>query len=50
VNVRSGVGTALENDQAVATLVGKIAQQVTITAGRLKKLVAKANRVTLEEG
>jgi hypothetical protein len=34
----------------VATLVGKIAQQVTATAGRLEKLVAKSNRVTSEEG
>jgi hypothetical protein len=50
VNVWSGVGTALDNNQAVATLVGKIAQQVTTTAGRLEKLVAKANRVILEEG
>jgi hypothetical protein len=50
VNVWSEVGTALENNQAVALLVGKIAQQVTTTAGRLEKLVAKANRVTLEEG
>jgi hypothetical protein len=29
-NVWSGVGTALETNQAVSTLVGKIAQQVTI--------------------
>jgi hypothetical protein len=50
VNVCSRVGTALENTQAVATLVGEIAQQVTTTAGRLKKLVAKANRATSEEG
>jgi hypothetical protein len=51
VNVWSGVGTALENNQqAVATLVGKIAQQVTATAGRLEKLVVKSNRVTSEEG
>jgi hypothetical protein len=50
VNVWSGVGTALENNQAVATLVGKIEQQVTTTAGRLEKLVAKTNRVTSEEG
>jgi hypothetical protein len=50
VNVWSGVGTALEKNQAVATLVGKIAQQVTTTTGRLEKLVAKANRVTSEEG
>jgi hypothetical protein len=49
VNVWSGVGTALENNQAVATLVGKIAQQVTATAGRWEKLVAKSNRVTSEE-
>jgi hypothetical protein len=34
----------------VATLVGKIAQQVTATAGRLEKLVAKSNQVTSEEG
>jgi hypothetical protein len=50
VNVWSRVSTALENNQAVVTLVGKIAQQNTITAGRLEKLVAKANRVTSEEG
>jgi hypothetical protein len=50
VNVWSGVGTALENNQAVATLVGKIAQQVTATAGRLEKLVTKSNRATSEEG
>jgi hypothetical protein len=49
-NVWSGVGTALENNQAVATLVGKFAQQATATAGRLEKLVAKYNRVTSEEG
>jgi hypothetical protein len=50
VNVWNGVGTALENNQAVATLVGEIAQQVTTTAGRLEKLVFKANHVTSEEG
>jgi hypothetical protein len=50
VIVWSGVGTALENDQAVATLAGKIAQQVTATAGRFEKLVAKSNRATSEEG
>jgi hypothetical protein len=50
VNVWSGVGTALENNQAVVTLVEKIAQQVTFTAGRLEKLVAKSNRLTSEEG
>jgi hypothetical protein len=50
VNVWSRVGTALENNQAVATLMVKSVQQVTTTAGRLKKLVAKANRVTSEEG
>jgi hypothetical protein len=50
VIVWSGVGTALEKNQAVATLVGKIAQQVTATAGRLENLVAKSNRVTSEEG
>jgi hypothetical protein len=51
VYVWIGVGTALENNQAVATLVGGNAQQVTTTTGRLvEKLVAKANRVTSEEG
>jgi hypothetical protein len=50
VNVWSGLGTSLENNQAVATLVGKIAQQVTATAGRLEKLFAKSNQVTSEEG
>jgi hypothetical protein len=42
VNVWSGVGTALENNQSVATLVGKIAQQVTTTAERLKNRPAIA--------
>jgi hypothetical protein len=42
VNVWSGVGNALENTQSVATLVERTAQQVTTTAGRLKKLVSKA--------
>jgi hypothetical protein len=32
VNVWSGFGTASENNQAVATLVEKVAQQVTATA------------------
>jgi hypothetical protein len=50
VNVWSVVGIALENNQALATLVGKIAQQVTATTGRLEKLVAKSKRVTSEEG
>jgi hypothetical protein len=50
VNVWSEVGNALENNQEVATLVGGNAQQVTTTAGILEKLVAKANRVTSEEG
>jgi hypothetical protein len=50
VNVSSGVGTALENNKAVATLVGEIAPKVTTTAGKLEKLVAKANCVTSEEG
>jgi hypothetical protein len=50
VNLWSRVGTTLEDNQAVATLVGKNAQQVTTTAGRLEKQLAKANRVTSEEG
>jgi hypothetical protein len=50
VNVWSEVGTALDNNQAVAKLVEKNAQQATATAGRLEKLVAKSNRVTSEEG
>jgi hypothetical protein len=50
VNVWRGVGTDLENNQSVATLDGKIAEQVTSTAGRLEKLIAKANRVTSEVG
>jgi hypothetical protein len=50
VNVWSGVGTNLENNQAVVTLVGKTVQQVTATTGRLENLVVKSNRVTSEEG
>jgi hypothetical protein len=44
-NVWSGIGTALENNQAVAEFLGKIAQQVKVTAGNLVCVVTKANRV-----
>jgi hypothetical protein len=45
-NVWSGIGTALENNQAVAAFLGKIAQQVKVTAGNLVFVVTNANRVS----
>jgi hypothetical protein len=42
----SGVDATLENNQAVANLVGKIAQQVKVTAGNLALVGAKANTET----
>jgi hypothetical protein len=50
VNLWSGVGTTLENNQAVATLVEKCATIHEHRGEIEKKLVAKANRMTLEEG
>jgi hypothetical protein len=35
VNIWSGIGTNLENNQAVTALVGKISQQVNINTGNL---------------
>jgi hypothetical protein len=38
VNVWSGIGFALENNQAVAIIVGKLIQQVKINATVVEKL------------
>jgi hypothetical protein len=50
VNVWSVADTALGNNKAVAAIVGKIAQQVKVTAGNSASLLAKSNFVTSEEG
>jgi hypothetical protein len=38
VNVWSGIGSALENNQAVATIVGKLVQQVKVNATAVEKI------------
>jgi hypothetical protein len=40
--------TAVENNQAVAAPVGKIAQQVQINVGKLGTAVAKANQANAD--
>jgi hypothetical protein len=50
VDMWSGIGTALENNQAVANLVGKLAQQVKVNAGNVGTAMAKANRVNTDSG
>jgi hypothetical protein len=50
VNVWSGIGTALENNQAVVNLAGKIAQQVNINARNLSAAVSKANQANTDSG
>jgi hypothetical protein len=42
VNLWSGLGTSLKNNQTVASLVGRIAQQVRATAGSLNQASQKA--------
>jgi uncharacterized protein YqfB (UPF0267 family) len=38
VNVWSGIGYTLENNQAVATIVGKLVKQVTLNATAVEKV------------
>jgi hypothetical protein len=46
VNVWSGVGSALENNQAVASIVSKLAHQVKLNATALERV----NQANLESG
>jgi hypothetical protein len=46
VNVWSGVGSSLENNQAVASIVSKLAHQVKLNAAALER----ANQANLESG
>jgi hypothetical protein len=43
VNVWSGTGAALEKNQAMANLLGRIAQQVKATTGNVALVGAKAS-------
>jgi hypothetical protein len=45
-NVWSGVGSALEKNQAVTTIVGKFSHQVKLSA----KAVEKANQANVDSG
>jgi hypothetical protein len=38
VNVWSGIGSALENNQAVVTIFGKLVQQVKLNATAVEKI------------
>jgi hypothetical protein len=49
-NIWSGIGTGLENNQAVANLVGKITQQVKVNAGNAGTVMAKANQDNVDSG
>jgi hypothetical protein len=44
----SGIGAALEDNQAVANLVSKLHQQVKLHVGNVGAAMAKANQVNLE--
>jgi hypothetical protein len=44
------IDMTLENNQAVAALVGNITQQVKATAGNLGLVVANSNRVSTKAG
>jgi hypothetical protein len=46
VNVWRGVGSALENNQAVASILSKLAHQVTLNATALERV----NQANLESG
>jgi hypothetical protein len=46
VNMWSGLGTVLENNQAGANLVGRIAQQVKATDGSSKEVSQNANQAS----
>jgi hypothetical protein len=46
VNVWSGLGVALENNQPVASLVGRIHQQVRNIAGSVDQAIQKANQAS----
>jgi hypothetical protein len=44
----SGIGAALEDNQAMANLVSKLHQQVKVNAGNVGAAMAKANQANLE--
>jgi hypothetical protein len=48
VNMWSGIGAALEDNQAVAHLVSKCHQQFKVNAGNIGAAMAKANQANLE--
>jgi hypothetical protein len=48
VNLWSGIGVALENNQAVANLIGRIAQQVKVTAGSVKQAIQRVNQASVK--
>jgi hypothetical protein len=48
VNMWSGIGAALEDNQAVANLVSKLHQQVKANAGNVGAAMAKANQANSE--
>jgi hypothetical protein len=50
VKIWSDIGTALENNQAVANLMGKIAQQVKFNDGNVVTAMAKANQKNADVG
>jgi hypothetical protein len=45
-NVRSAIGKHLENNKAVATFVGKIADQFKVTGGNLVLVVTTKKKVS----
>jgi hypothetical protein len=44
----SGIGSALEDNQAVANLVSKLHQQVKASVGNVGAVMAKANQANSE--
>jgi hypothetical protein len=48
VNMRSGIGTALEDNQAVVNLVSKLHQQVKVNAGNVGTEMAQANQANAD--
>jgi hypothetical protein len=48
VNIWSGIGSALEDNQAVAKLVSKLHQKVKVNAGNVGAEMAKENQANSE--
>jgi hypothetical protein len=48
INTWSGIGAALEDNQAIANIVSKIHQQVKVNAGNVGTAMTKENQANLD--